>query len=557
MLLVTLGPDTLELSLEESDYGLSARRLWEHTELAQINVFDQAISARRELNDAATFIDVISFDGDTFSLAGLTLADLRAGRIPANSVLRDSAVLLGLTQAEDGAAFVRAVAAHLDLCSIRQAMRNQHHQFLPSAQGDDVFGVPLIFSTLQRRLQSMGKSKSGAEQWRKTIENFQKKGLRAEEFDCSNLMPELMALDDDGEQVAAVELAKLCYFKDLRLSVIPVVNDAQRQLRFANPPARKLTRIKNLPKALAGLPRAVTRFDPVLGYRIEQVEHQTLWGPEHNWQAVTYGGKMLRNASKQSAFQTVDAAAALAASHAKQNFPKRVALGRFSSYAWTGGETYREWLITLPYYPASYLSGHFKVRNVLAHVRCDVREGSDGERVLMLQEVQSDWAQDARRAISTGDMESDDDERPPFMKEWPALAMKLVLLHAAHQGLDAVAWTRGAHQVFRYKGLGATGLNELYDRTLPREVNRMIKPFGGVCETLGVFVPTNFSIKQTENGYEVYSPENELLGAAATLEDARRFVPDRGHELLYEVHGVRLPDAIRTAIRGSGFPAWG
>lgn len=83
--------------------------------------------------------------------------------------------------------------------------------------------------------------------------------------------------------------------------------------------------------------------------------------------------------------------------------------------------------------------------------------------------------------------------------------MKLVFLHAALECLDAVAWTRGEHQIDRYKGLGAGGLTELYDRTLPREVNRMMKPFGGICETLGVLVPTNFSIMQTEHGYEVYS----------------------------------------------------
>lgn len=554
---MTLGADSLELRFAYSEFGLSARRLWEHTELGQVNVFSRSINARRELDDVAAFIDIVQFDGDAFSLAGFTLADLRAGRIAANSALHSDAVLLGLTHADDGATFVRAVANHLDLCSIRQAMRNQHHQFLPSAHADDVFGVPLIFSTLQRRLQSMGKSKAGAEQWRKTIENFQKKGLRAEERDCSNLMPELAALDDDGEQISANELANLCDFKHLRLSVIAIVNDAQRQLRFRAPTARKLTRTKNLPKALAALTRTVAGFDAVLGYRIEQVEHQTLWGPEHSWQAVTYRGKVIRNLANQSGFQTVEAAAALAASHARQNFPKRVALGRWGHLAWSGGEEYREWLITLPHYPASFFSSHFSVRNVLAHVRCDVREGADGERVLMLQEVQSDWAQRARRAISTGDMESDDDECPPFLKEWPALAMKLVLLHAAHQELDAVAWTRGAHQVFRYKGLGATGLIELYDRTLPREVNRMIKPFGGLCEELGVFVPTNFSIKQTENGYEVYSPQNELLGTAPTLEDARQFVPDEGHELLYDVHGIRLSVAMRKAILDGGFPAWG
>ena len=359
---MTLGRSLLEVCFEESRYGLSARRLWEHTELGQINVFSRTISARREFNDAAAFIDVVRFDGDVFSLAGLTLANLRTGQIPIGSALRGDTVLLRLTNEVSGATFVCAVAAHLDQCSIRRATRNQHQSFSPPAHADDVFGVPLIFSTLRRRLQSMGKSKSGAEQWRKTIENFQKKGLRLDEFECSNLMPQLAALDDTCNQTSAVELANLCNFEELRLSVIPVVNDAHGQLRFANPPERKLTRIRNLPKALVGLPRAVSRFDPVLGYRIEQVEHQTLWGPEHNWQAVTYGGKMLRNASKQSVFQTVAAAAALAASHAKQNFPKRVALGRFSAYAWTGGEAYREWLITLPYYPASYLAGHFKVR---------------------------------------------------------------------------------------------------------------------------------------------------------------------------------------------------
>ena len=268
---------------------------------------------------------------------------------------------------------------------------------------------------------------------------------------------------------------------------------------------------------------------------------------------MTHEGKIIENHAKVTGFRTAKEAANLATSHASEHFPKRVALGRWGKWAWTGGENYREWLITLPYYPANYLAGHFDVRNVLAHVRCDVRGDGDGGRVLMLHEVQSDWAQRARRAISVGEMDEFDEERPPFMKEWPALAMKLVLMHAAHQGLDAVAWTRGAHQATRYKGLGAAGLNELYDRTLPREVNRMMKPFGGACGMLGVFVPTNFEIKQTEYGYEVYSPEDELLGTAVTLEEAREFVPDQGHE----VHGVRLPMAMRKAILASGFPAWG
>jgi hypothetical protein len=548
----------LELHFQACDMGLSMRRLWEHTELGQLNVFGKAISSRPELNHASAFIDVVRIEDDAWSLAGFTLADLRGGKVPAGSMAIEQAAFLECLDTPEATAFIAMVAEHIALCSIRQATRNQHHQFLPPAQADDVFGVPLIFSTLRQRLKDMGHAKARTEQWLRTIENFQKKGLRAEEFERSQLMPELEVLDDDGgDQVLAFELVALCNFEALRLSVMPVVSDAQRQLRFSSAPSRTLKRTKKLPKAQDGQARDVVGFDPVLGYRIEQVEHQTLWGPEHHWQAVTFDGSVIRNVAKQTLLSTSESAAALAASHAKQHFPKRMALGRWRHYAWTGGKDYTEWLITLPYYPASFFSSHFSIRNVLAHVRCDVREGADGERVLLLHEVQSDWAQSARRDINCGDMEIGDDACPPFLKEWPALVMKLILLHAASRGLDAVTWTRGAHQVFRFKGLGATGLNALYDRTLPREINRILKPFGVVCEMLGVFVPTNFAIKQSENGYEVYTAENVLLATAPTLEDAQQFVPDDAHELLYEVHGVRLTDTIRKAILSKGFPAWG
>jgi hypothetical protein len=554
---MSLNAESLEIRWSDSHYGLSARRLWEHAELGQTNVFGNAINSRFALNNAAAFIDVIWFGGEIFALAGFTLVDLRAGHVPTTGIAADFPVPGELANGTAALAFERSVAGFLYLRSARKAARNQAHPFLPPAQTGDVFGVPLIFSSLQRRLCTMGTAKASAGQWLKTVENLQAKGLRAEEFNRSNLMPELAALDSEGGQVSAIELAGMCSFEGLRLSVIPVMKDAQRQLRFTTTPAKKIRRTKRLPKAQAGQTRAAIRFDPVLGYRIEQVEHATLWGEDRHWQAVAHDGQVIGDAGEQSLRLTAESAAEVAARHAKLHFPKRVALGQWSHIAWTGGEAYREWLITLPFWPASYFSSHFQVRNVLAHVRCDVREGAAGERVLLLQEVQSDWAQDARRAISCGDLDPADDECPPFLKEWPALAMKLVLLHAAHQGLDAVAWTRGTHQAQRYKGLGATGLVELYDRALPREVNRMLKTFGGACEKLGVFVPTNFRIRQSESGYDVFAADNRLLGTAATLDEARAFVPDGAHELLYEVHAVRLPNAMRQVILAKGFPAWG
>ena len=301
----------------------------------------------------------------------------------------------------------------------------------------------------------------------------------------------------------------------------------------------------------------MVEVDPVLGYRLEEIEHQALWGAESHWQAVSHDGRVINNVGNQNLLATAESAAALAASDAKLRYPKRLALGRWAHLAWTGGKDYREWLVTLPCYPASYFSSHFTVRNVIAHIRCDVRDGAEGERVLLIQEIQSDWAKSLRAVIEMVEADEADKQFPPFWREWSALAMKLILLHAAYQGLDAVAWTRGAHQAFRYKGLGAKGLTQLYDQVLPREVNRMVKPFGCSCEELGVFVPANFSIKQSEYGYDVYTAENELLGTAPTLEDARQFVPDGGHELLYGVHGIRMSGVTRRAILKQGFPAWG
>lgn len=544
---MTLTADSLELVCPRAGCSLSARRLWEHSEHGQVNVFGSELSVGPGVDDPADFIDVLEPYAGGWVLTGLTLAEMTTGRPVSDWGAEGDEVMN----------FKARVVQYLNLRSGRRAVRNMPYPFLPAPRPDDVFGVPALFSQLRNRLKSLGKAKSSADQWKNTVLNLQKKGLRAEEVYRSGVLPRLSVSRLVGKLITGHDVAALCGFYDLRLSVIPVLADATRQLRFGPAPERKLATTKGVRKAQHGQQRTVTQFDPVLGYRIEQIDHKSLWGAERHWQAVSGEGHVVRLGMEKPLLNTAESAVQLAASHAAIHFPKKLALGRWGRYSWSGGEDYKEWLITMPFYPASYFSSHFSLRNVLAHVRCDVREGADRERVLLLHEVQSDWAQDARRAIANGAMTPDDVDCPPFLKDWPALTMKLVLLHAAHRGLDAVAWTRGAHQAWRYKGLGANGLTELYDRTLPREANRMVKAFGAVCEKLGVFVPANFQIRQAESGYRVFSADNRLLRTAATLEDARSFVPDGAHELLYEVHGVRLTAETRRAILAQGFPAWG
>jgi len=555
---MALTADSLELALPNAGCSLSASRLWEHCEYDQVNVFGRELSGELCVDAPADFIDVLQSDPGGCILIVGTLAEVTDGRPTPDRVGRALAAGRAWNaEGDDVENFKARVAEYLGQRSKRKAVRNMPRPFLPAPRPDDRFGVPGLFSLLQRRLQGLGKAKSTADQWKNTVQNLQKKGLRAEEVERSGVLASLGAHGPAGQQYTGHDVAVMCSFDALRLSVIPVLTDATRQLRFGPVSGRTLVATKSLPKAQHGQQRMVTQVDPALGYRIEQVVHQSLWGTERHWQAVTGDGRLLRPDMGQPLLESAESAEQLATGHAAVHFPKKLTLGRWGRFAWSGGENYKEWLITLPFYPTSYFSSHFPLRNVLAHVRCDVREGADGERVLLLHEVQSDWAQDARRAIGSGDMEPCDPACPPFVKEWPALVMKLVLLHAVHERLDAVAWTRGTHQAQRYRGLGAVGLAELYDRTLPRDVNRILRPLGAACEMLGVFVPTNFRVRQAESGYEVYSAENELLGTAPTLEDAQDFLPDGAHEQLYDVHAVRLPAELRDAILQSGFPAWG
>ena len=555
---MSLNPEELEVEFEGCPFGVSARRIHEHMTLGQINPFGRSVSSVRSQRDAAELIDLVCFDSLGYSLTGLTLAGLDDVALSARMLGDNVSTALHGAAQKPIREFVADVEAAAKQHALRRAARNVPTPFLPVAAKSDPFGVPLLRSRLCEYLATQARVKAGAAQWLGTIRNLTQKGLRSEELQRSGLIDFLEAAGADASPLTGEDLAQAVDFSALRLSVIANITEARTQLRFEVVSDRPLGKIKGEAKPQAGQQRQLRLFDPVLGYRIEEVEHAALWGKDRHWQAVTFDGKVLKNrVTRRAIFESSAEAVSRAQEHAREVMPKLLASERWVDWSWTGGEEYREWLITLPLFPGTYFSSHFGVRNVLAHVRCDLREGAGGERVLMLHEVQSDWMQELRPIIRDLEKDVDLENLSPFLHEWPALTIKLMLLHAADLGVDALGWTSGAHQAHRYGGLGREGLKELYDRTLPREAKRMLKPFGMACETVEVYVPDNFKIRRIEGGYEVRTAHGRLLGSAASFSEARDLLPDGAHERLYAVHGVRLSKAARAAILEKGFSAWG
>ena len=199
-------------------------------------------------------------------------------------------------------------------------------------------------------------------------------------------------------------------------------------------------------------------------------------------------------------------------------------MAKFGGYQVPGGENYRELLLTLPnkefnyrlrdgglMTPAEYealtprerkmvgegkkesitskeyKSAHFDEPNVLAHIRFNERTDAGGQRVLFIEEIQSDWHQEGRKKgyRQTGaKLSRAEDQRleflssernhtaaesrefnslwaraseegngvpdAPFKKTWHELAMKRAIRWASENGFDRVAWTTGEQQAERY-----------------------------------------------------------------------------------------------------------
>lgn len=75
---------------------------------------------------------------------------------------------------------------------------------------------------------------------------------------------------------------------------------------------------------------------------------------------------------------------------------------KYEDYSLPGGSNYREILLRMPHNEqrakefSDPSSGHWDQPNVLAHVRAKDRTGPNGEKILHLEEIQSDWHQQGR-----------------------------------------------------------------------------------------------------------------------------------------------------------------
>lgn len=194
-------------------------------------------------------------------------------------------------------------------------------------------------------------------------------------------------------------------------------------------------------------------------------------------------------------------------------------------YSLPGGSGYRELLIQLDDWPFDYQPRHFVTRNVLVHVRTSVRETTCGRRLLYLDEVQSDWHADLHSA-ARGDSAHQRRKAPPpapFSKEWPLLAMKLMLWWAQKQRLDGLAWSTVELQRICWGKKGPP--ESLYGQDLPdaaKQLSRVL-PIGS-GSTIVRFRDQSRRVERRDIGWIVCGAnQSPVTKPFRTREQAERF----------------------------------
>jgi hypothetical protein len=127
---------------------------------------------------------------------------------------------------------------------------------------------------------------------------------------------------------------------------------------------------------------------------------------------------------------------------------------KYSQYTLDGGENYREILTQAPEAmkkgewgdvidkSQTYRSSHWSEPNVIAHLRLNERTIKTKNDTLFMEELQSDWAREARSKEGI--------PNNPLLKDWQIHQVKRFLMEAANSNKKYAAWINGEQTSARY-----------------------------------------------------------------------------------------------------------
>jgi hypothetical protein len=468
---------------------------------------------------------------------------------------------------EDRRAFQQWLQQDTQIREIEQVRRRIVHEELPLVAREYAYPQRL-YSALQRRIEGLSLRRASPRQWQRTLLNMRRAGIRHEELEWSGLLRFLDRVQRDGDRmIQRDELLSRIDFSVIRLSLTnELASDRGCGLAFIEvPQSASLNRLGAAARIADPGEIGVLRYVDTLHYfkvgYFKRLNGANIGDSGMRWFALdTIGNRIAGSGPDAPDFSSREEAFQAASDHALQHVGLPVAYTPCSRYAHKtlcGGEDYREWLLTLPDYPISYFNKHYYERNLLLHYRTKARQDLKGRQLLFIEEIQSDWHQ-------SGAVHGYQNRWPgrlppaPFSKGWVGLAMKLLLMHAAEQGFDGVAWTRGDVQESHYLQ-PMQQVRRIYDNEMPRSLMRLCRQ----CEarvgttTIKTKEPRLNITRQLDKWFITDSKGNFSTRPRASQQEAMRIMARHCKQITLDVPVVWLDQALRAQILKQGFPLFG
>ncbi len=466
--------------------------------------------------------------------------------------------------ADDRLAFEAWLRQENQLREIESARRRVVPDELPRVARE--FDCPdRLHSALRRRLERLELRRASPLQWRQTVMNLRRSGIRDEELAWSGLL----AFFDEALRLGTPTITREALlaqidFSAIRLSLSnELAQDLGCRLDFIEVKhSRSLNRIGAVKRIAGEDELSVLRYvDTLHYYKVGYLKRRQGGQGACQWFVLDTIGNLVSATPEERYFPTPEAAFRAAGEHALQHVgvpTDYTPCHRYEHKTLCGGDDYREWLLTLPDYPLSYYNKHYYARNLLLHFRTKERVDPAGRRLLFIEEIQSDWHQSGARQ---GYQNRWPGKIPPapFAREWIALALKLILLHAARQGYAGIGWTRGQIHESHYLQTLAP-VRRLYDREIPRVLSRLLRGMEGTAlETTRILTrEPRLHISRQLDKWLVTDPQGSFCTKPRRSQrEAMQIMARHCRRIELEVPMLSLDDSARERILKEGFPLFG
>ena len=366
-----------------------------------------------------------------------------------------------------------------------------------------------LWSPLDRQLAACGQKRGTSEQWIGTIRNLQKKSVSAAEIEGSEIIPFL-----ESHTTAQLYLTDLLAFLRsdppcelfLQRHIVDDFAPIVRYVKQPRPDPLPKPSLRRCRREICLLQYKDLSFGICVWLHVE-VDRE-LTGERFKYWTVTVPRGKKHPLANLGGRGFVSTSAAL--SHGReliQRMAHRLAsrgfvgpaktINQYAHWVLAGGNHYTEWLITAPNFNESYFGQHFDIRNLIAHVRTTERITTEGDRLLVMEETQSDWNQTLREfelaakkkqtpATEPHDLANDLDDEPPasnpYRHHWLDAALRMMLLLATHKGFAGIAWLPGPLHTERFPWANGAGLAAFYDQVVSAAIAKLGKSWGAVLD---------------------------------------------------------------------------